>query len=460
MDYVPQTPSDIQSMLRDIGVNSFEDLLRIPKELSTFQSKLPRALTEMELVRELESLASRNASLQQTLSFLGAGAYQHFIPSAIDPLSMRGEFYTAYTPYQAEASQGTLQVIYEYQSLMCSITGMEVSNASLYDGSSALAEAGFLSLHANPGRRKLIVLSSIHPDYLANLRTYVQGLDVQIVEIAPRDGVADLQALSKELDSQTCAVLAQSPNYFGWIEPMQRISDLAHQNGALFVASVNPISLGLLKPPGEYGADFVVGEGQPLGIPISFGGPWLGFLTSTKKLVHKMSGRIVGLSTDENNESAFCLTLQAREQHIRREKATSNICTNQSLMALRACIYLSLMGKQGYQELARLNYHRAHEAAKGLCQIPGFSLAASQAFFNEFTLRCPVPARELITALGEQDILPGLSLENHPYGSECDLLVCVTEVKTPEEISSLVQQMKHFVSTSRTLASKPLTVRS
>ena len=356
MDYIPNTDADLQSMLEQIGARDYSELVAaIPESLRQFKLNLPPALSEPELQRELKALASRNRSLDELNSFLGAGAYQHFIPSVIDHLSSRGEFYTAYTPYQAEASQGTLQVLYEYQTMICRLTGMEVSNASLYDGGSAVGECAFLALGAHPDRRKLVISSAVHPEYRQILRTYTAGLGIEIVELPLREGVTDVDALAKAVDNSTAGVFLQSPNFFGCIEPMQRAGELIRPKGAWFVACVNPISLGALKPPGEYGADLAMGDGQPLGIPLSFGGPYVGFLTSSQRLVHKISGRIVGRSVDAEGEPAFCLTLQAREQHIRREKATSNICTNQSLMALRACIFMALLGKSGMRELAESN---------------------------------------------------------------------------------------------------------
>jgi glycine dehydrogenase subunit 1 len=382
-------------------------------------------LTELELVRELQRLAGQNRSLDQLVSFLGAGGYEHFIPSAIDPLVMRGEFYTAYTPYQAEASQGTLQAIYEYQTMIARLTGMDVSNASLYDGASALAEAALLCLNAAPQRKAVAISSAIHPEYRQTVRTYLQGHDVEIIELPVHDGQTDVGALADRTD--LAAVLMQSPNYFGCVEPMAQAAEAAHAAGSLFVACVNPISLGVLAPPGEYGADIAVGEGQPLGIPVGYGGPWLGFFATSRKLVHRIAGRIVGCTRDAYGERGFVLTLQAREQHIRREKATSNICTNQGLMALRACIYLSLIGKQGLRELAELNVRRAHLSAKTIAHIPGYRLKYSAPFFNEFVVVCPIPAQAVCDQLLTEGIVAG-----YPMGN--DLLVCVTETKSEADI--------------------------
>jgi glycine dehydrogenase subunit 1 len=390
----------------------------------------------LELQRELNVLARRNTSLDQTLSFLGAGAYEHFIPSAIDHLVMRGEFYTAYTPYQAEASQGTLQAIYEYQSMICRLTAMDVSNASLYDGASALAEAALLCLGTNPRRKTILVSSAVHPEYRQTVRTYTQGLPIQLVEIPQLNGVTDLAALKGALNADAAGVILQSPNFVGCIEDMAEAAQLAHASGALIVACVNPISLGVLAPPGEYGADIACGEGQPLGIPVSYGGPWLGFLATTKKIVHKICGRLVGRTCDLDGQEGFVLTLQAREQHIRREKATSNICTNQSLMALRACVFLSLMGKAGMKELAELNLIRAHEAAEAIAGVPGFRLAHTAPFFNEFVVSCPLPATEVCRRLEAKGFFAGL-----PIGGD-KLLVCVTETKSSADIELFCQALK------------------
>ncbi len=427
MNYIPSTEADLQAMVADIGVRDFEQLIAsIPRELRVQRLNLPPPLTELELLRELQQLAGLNRPLDQLLSFLGAGAYEHFIPSAIDPLVMRGEFYTAYTPYQAEASQGTLQAIYEYQTMIARLTGMDVSNASLYDGASALAEAALLCLNATPQRKAIAISGAIHPEYRQTVRTYLQGREVEIVELPVRDGQTDVAALAGRTDF--AGVLMQSPNYFGCVEPMTQAAEAAHATGALFVACVNPISLGVLAPPGEYSADVAVGEGQPLGIPLGYGGPWLGFFATARKLVHRMPGRIAGCTRDTYGEPGFVLTLQAREQHIRREKATSNICTNQALMALRACIFLSLIGKQGLRELAELNVRQAHLCAKATAHIPGYRLKYSAPFFNEFVVACPIPAQAVCEQLLAEGIVAG-----QPVGQ--DLLVCVTETKLEADIN-------------------------
>jgi glycine dehydrogenase subunit 1 len=451
MDYIPNTDADLNAMLRDIGVDGYEQLVAaIPRSLRQFTLDLPRPLSELELQRALGAMAARNQPVDGLLSFLGAGAYEHFIPSVIDHLASRGEFYTAYTPYQAEASQGTLQVLYEYQTMICRLTAMDVSNASLYDGGSAVGESAFLALGAQPKRRKLIVSGAVHPEYRQILRTYTAGLGVETVEVPTRDGVTDLDALASATDDATAAVILQSPNFFGCIEAMERAGGIIRPKGAWFIACVNPVSLGALKPPGEYGADLALGEGQPLGIPLSFGGPYVGFLTSSQRLVHKISGRIVGRSLDADGQTAYCLTLQAREQHIRREKATSNICTNQSLMALRACIFMALMGKAGMRELAELNLLRSHQAADAIARVPGFALKFPRApFFNEFVVTCPMLAQTLCDRLEGEGILAGVPLGRFHPDMPKDLLVCVTETKLASDIERLADALRRAAAEGR-----------
>lgn len=437
MDYLPNTDAELDSMLKDIGVASFDELIEsVPQSLRVPKLDLRPPLSEFELQRELNALARRNTSLDQALNFIGAGAYEHFIPSVLDHLVMRGEFYTAYTPYQAEASQGTLQAIYEYQSLICRLTAMDVSNASLYDGASALAEAALLCLSTNRKRSTILLSAGVHPEYREVVRTYTQGLPITLVETPLIDGGTDLAKLKSALNPDVAGVILQSPNYFGCIEDMAGAAQASHDAGALFVACVNPISLGILAPPGEYGADIACGEGQPLGIPLAYGGPWLGFFAATKKIVHKICGRLVGRTCDLDGQDGFVLTLQAREQHIRRQKATSNICTNQSLLALRACVFLSLMGKQGMKELAELNVIRAHDAADAVAKVPGYALKHKAPFFNEFVVTCPLPSSEICRRLESKGIFAGL-----PVG-ERDLLVCVTETKSREDINQLCTALR------------------
>lgn len=449
MDYVPSSDQELEQMLKDSGSPSFEEIVAcIPESLRNQTLELEPGISEMELNRRVTGMAQQNMHLGQLISFLGGGAYEHYIPAAIDHVSMRSEFYTAYTPYQAEASQGTLQAIYEYQSLICQLTGMDVSNASLYDGASATAEAAVLALNIQRNRNVILAADTLHPDYLATICTYLEGLDCEFHTVPTRDGAVSAEHLTEMLDDRVAAVLVQSPNFHGCIEDMPNLSQQIHDKGAFLIAVVNPISLGLLKPPGEYGADFAVGEGQPLGIPISYGGPYLGFLTCSQKLVHRVSGRLVGCSIDSTGAPGFCLTLQAREQHIRREKATSNICTNQSLMALRAAIYLSLLGPEGLREVADTNYRNAHLLHESICQINGFDAAYDKAFFNEFTVKTPLPAEELCQELEDQGILAGLPLSRFG-GDSHEMLVCATETKTESDFERYLKALKQVADRHR-----------
>lgn len=442
MDYIPSSENDLQEMIRTCGHGGFEDLIKnIPATLRFPKMDLPEPMTELELMRQMKQMASKNWPLDEYLSFLGGGAYDHFIPTAVDYLSGRGEFYTAYTPYQAEASQGTLQVIYEYQSLMCALTGLEVSNASLYDGASALGEAAFMTLNIDPDKSKLLVSACIHPEYLQVIKTYLSAIDAQIITIPEKNGRTDLEALGKLIDEKTAAVFIQSPNFLGTIEEMEALGVKIKSQGAVFVSVVNPLSLGILRAPGEYGADICVGEGQPLGIPVSYGGPYLGFFTCTKAFTHKIPGRLVGRTMDACGDLGYCLTLQAREQHIRREKATSNICTNQSLMALRATIYMCMLGRKGIREVGELNLSLSHYTAAQIAKIEGFSILEPELFFNEFVVKTPVPAAQLCEELAETGTFAGIPLSRFYAGRENEMLVCVTETKTKNEIDHFVWEL-------------------
>ena len=448
MNYISNTDEQRREMLDEISVDSFEELLRdIPEDLRNIKLNLPEALSELELIKVLRELSEQNADLNHYTSYLGAGAYDHFIPSVVQTMISRGEFYTSYTPYQPEVSQGTLQAIYEYQSLICELTGMDVSNASLYDGASALGEAAILTLNAT-NRSEIVVSEAVHPEYRTVLKTYLRGLGATVHEIpytedgttwfTPVNPSSDLEHLKDAVNENTAGVILQNPNFFGCIEQMSEVAEITHSNGALFVACVNPISLGVLKTPGEYGADLAVGEGQSLGNPISFGGPYLGFFATTQKLMRKLPGRIVGQTKDMKGQRGFVLTLQAREQHIRREKATSNICTNQALNALAACVYLSTMGKSGIREVAQLNLHKSHYAQERLCELDGFALKFSAPFFNEFLIQCKSDPNEINKKLIDKQIIGGLPVERfYPELKNCALF-CVTEMRTKEEIDTLI----------------------
>lgn len=438
--FTPNTPEDQQEMLAKIGVSSIQDLLQqIPPEMLYPSLDLPQALTEQELSAHMQALAAKNKPLT---SFIGAGMYEHFIPAAVAALSSRGEFLTAYTPYQAEASQGTLQTIYEFQSCMCALLEMEVATASHYDGATALAEAVCACVRVN-NRKEVLIPSALHPHYKEVLRTYLRHAEgVRLIEISiTSEGTLDLDQLKEKLSADTsCFVLAQ-PNFMGGIEDAEQISSLVHEAGALLVALVNPASLGVLKAPGSYQADFAVAEGQPLGNPVSFGGPGLGIMAAKKVYMRQLPGRIVGIAQDKNGKRAFVLTLQAREQHIRREKASSNICSNEALCALNAVIYLTLLGPKGFSEMAELNLERAHQLAAGVEKVPGYRLKFSAPFFNEFVLECPKPAALVVEEMAAKGIGAGYALGKDFPGMENCLLVCATEARTEEDVAAYVRAL-------------------
>lgn len=453
--YLPNTDEDRAEMLRAIGAESIDDLFAdIPSELREKATlNLPPALSEPELIRHLRSLAAQNIPLGEfqnepvprsssLVPFLGAGIYDHYIPPAVQHIISRNEFYTAYTPYQAEASQGTLQATFEYQSLICDLTGMEVSNASLYDGASALAEA-VLMAHSINGRRKVILPKTLHPHWAQVVKTYAAGMKLQFVE-APYlsdAGITDVDFVRKECDDQTCCVVVQHPNFFGCLEPVGELEASAHQVGALFVVAFDPISLGVLKPPGEYNADIAVAEGQCLGLPPGFGGPLLGIFTCKREFIRKMPGRLVGETVDSKGQRGFVLTLQVREQHIRRERATSNICTNQALCAIAAAAYLALMGKHGIRQVAELCTQKAHYLAEKLQGI-GIPLLFSAPFFKEFAVKLPIDPNALNKTLIGKGFLGGLALKRYYPELENGWLLAVTEKRTKAEMDAFVQAVQ------------------
>lgn len=446
MDYIPNTKYDKEIMLKEMGISSFEELLEdIPKSLRKFSLTLQQGLSEPEALKALKDLSERNTDTEKCISFLGAGAYEHYIPSIVDHLASRSEFYTCYTPYQPEVSQGTLQAIYEFQTFMCELTGMDVSNASLYDGSTALAEAALLALRLNE-KNKIIISRAIHPEYRQVLRTYLEGMHTEIVEIPSPGGITDMDQLEKAIDDKTAAVLIQSPNFFGCIEDMDSFSNIVHKHDALFIACVNPVSLGILKPPGEYYADIAVGEAQVLGNYINYGGPYLGFFTVKKDLLRRMPGRIAGETVDSNGKRCFVLTLQAREQHIRRQKATSNICTNQALLALRACIYLCALGKKGLRELANLNVQKSHYAYERLSALDSMKPVFKKPFFHEFVLKAQDNLRidKINEHLLKKGIIGGLELSGFYPELDNSMLLCVTETKTKGSIDCLVSELSRM----------------
>jgi len=444
MSYIPHTAADRQAMLAAIGVESIEDLFdAVPEKYRFPELALPNPLSEMEVLAELQGLQAANASAQEFPLFLGAGAYHHFIPSAVNHILLRGEFYTAYTPYQPEVSQGTLQAIFEYQSMLCALTGMEAANASHYDGATSLAEAIIVAINEARGKRRKIVLSAgINPQYREVVRTYMQGQDVTFVG---DDRVRTPAELLELVDDQTAMLAAAYPNFFGQIEDFTGLAGKLHSQKVLLALVADPILLGLFKSPGELGADMAVGEGQPLGIPLSFGGPYLGYFACTKQLVRKISGRIIGETQDKEGRRAFVMTLRPREQDIRREKATSNICTNQGLMALAAGIYLSLMGKCGLKTVANLCYQKAHYAAREVDALDGFSVDWSKPFFKEFMVRCPLPVGEINAALLEDyGIIGGYDLGRDYPELANTMLIAVTEMNSREEIDALVTALKEI----------------
>jgi glycine dehydrogenase subunit 1 len=445
MRYIPHTAGDVTQMLERIGVATLEDLfVEVPESVRLKRPlDIQEPASETELLREMKALALENATPETHKSFLGGGAYHHFIPTVIDLLISRSEFYTAYTPYQPEISQGTLQAVFEFQTLICQLTGMDAANASMYDGASACAEAVLMAMRLT--RRKKILLSkALNPRYRGVVATYCRYLGMELVDVAvAADGRTDLEDLAAKLDDSAAVVVAGYPNYFGVIEDVAALAEKSHEYGAKLVTAVSePIALGLLKSPGELGADIVAGDGQSFGLPLSFGGPYVGFFAVRQKDVRGMPGRLVGETTDLEGQRGFVLTLATREQHIRREKATSNICSNQGLCALMATIFMSLLGKQGLREMAEQNLAKAAYARKQLSGIKGFSLVFDGPAFNEFVVRSEAPVTEVLSQLEEVGILGGIPLgEDYPEMADC-FLVCVTEQNQREEIDALVAALQ------------------
>ena len=445
MRYIPNSPDERAQMLHKIGASSIEQLfdsipadLRLPEHL-----KVPAALSEIEVLAGFDRMAARNAAARR-VSFLGAGAYSHYIPTIVDHLISRSEFFTAYTPYQPEISQGTLQAIFEFQTMVCQLTGMDVANASMYDGSTGLAEAVLMAERVTR-RAKVAVSSGVHPQYLEVIDTYVQhaGIEVQPAEIDVRTGQT-LEVAFESVDDQTAAIVIQSPNFFGCIEDIKVLADKAHAAGALLIVAVTEaMSFGLLRSPGACGADIVVAEGQSFGVPLSFGGPYVGMFATRDKYARQIPGRLVGEAFDKQGRRGFVLTLATREQHIRREKATSNICTNEGLIALAATIYLETMGKKGVQEAARQCAQKANYAARRIKELGGFALPYAAPVFNEFVVRGPVDAKDLLARLArEKEIDGGIELSRFYSDRPNDFLVCVTETNTREQIDALVDGLK------------------
>ena len=444
MSYLLNTPQDQQAMLEAIGARSIEELFAgIPAALRLQRPlQLPPALSELELAQHMQALAERNAHAGRELCFLGGGSYDHFIPSVVDALAGRSEFYTSYTPYQPEVSQGNLQAMFEYQTMVCQLTGMDVSNASLYDGGSATIEAALLCMSATRRSGKVVVPRSLHPEYRQILETYLINLGTELVTVDTPDGRLDLNALRGALDNNVACVVLQHPNFFGCLEEAQAVAEATHEAGALLVMVVDPLSLGVLKRPGELGADVVVAEGQALGSPMQYGGPYLGIMACRDKFVRRLPGRIAGQTLDRRGRRCWVLTLQTREQHIRREKATSNICTNQGLFALRAAIYLTFMGPHGVREVGELCVRKAHFAATQITANPRLQRRFSAPAFKEFVVRDAAgQVAELLEQAQQAGILAGIPLQRwYPELSDC-FLVAVTEKRTRPEIQLLADSL-------------------
>ena len=430
--YIPSTMDEQAEMLAALGIDSIDQLFAdIPDEFRNPTLNLPAPLSELEIQQGLGQMAGKNRPLSSGPSFLGAGSYHHFIPSIVKALITRGEFLTAYTPYQAEASQGTLQVIYEFQTLICNLYGMEVANAGMYDGATSLAEATLMACRVTK-REKVVLADTISPAYIDVIRTYCQSQDIAVEVVDPSNPA---------LDAETACLVLQYPNYYGYIEDQKKLVDAAHAQGALAVVSCDPTAMGMFQTPGHYGADIVTGDGQPLGIPTSYGGPYVGLFAAKQEFIRQMPSRLSGRTLDKNGKTGYVLTLQTREQHIRRERATSNICTNEALYALAATIYLAAMGKQGMRQVAELCYHKAHYAAAHIGQLPGYSLPMNGPFFQEFVVQCPASPAEINKKLMDRNILGGLDVsEKIPNG----MLLCVTEMNSKEDIDALVAALSEI----------------
>jgi glycine dehydrogenase subunit 1 len=428
--YVPNTDEDRAAMLAEVGATSVDDLFTdIPAEFRNPELRIPAPMSEMDLRQEMERLASRNFHAGSHPSFLGAGVYNHYSPAVIPPLVTRGEFLTSYTPYQPEVSQGTLQGTFEFQTMTAQLFGMEVSNAGMYDGASALAEAALMACRVTK-RARVALVSTVNPHYAEAVRAYAGPQDIEVYTIEPN---------ATELQPDTAAVLAQNPNFFGYIEDLQRLCDMAHAAGALFCLSADPIAAAMLKPPGAYDADIATGEGQALGVPMSFGGPYVGIFTCRKEFIRQLPGRIVGQTVDTEGRTGYVLTLQPREQHIRREHATSNICTSTALIGLWATMYTALMGKRGLRHVAELSYQKAHYAAGRIAELPNYDIALEGTFFQEFVVRCPKPPAEINLRLEEHGIIGGLDVSDRIANG---MLFCVTEVNSREQIDELVAALE------------------
>lgn len=446
MPYISNTDAERRQMLSRIGVGSFDELIAaIPRKLRLQGLlELEAPLSELEMSRRIQERTCGNVCVQKASSFLGAGVYDHFIPAAVDTIVSRPEFFTAYTPYQAEVSQGTLQFIYEYQTMICELTGMEIANASMYDGASAAAEAILMAVRRN-GLKKAILPASLHPEYVKVIKAYTEGIGVELISCEANAGITDLDDLTAKMDASVGSVVIQTPNFWGNIEPLSQLEKVVHSNPqTLLIVAADPISLAILKAPAACGADIVVGEGQALGNSMYMGGPLFGFFATRLDMARAMPGRIVGGTLDKDGKRAYALTLQAREQHIRRAKATSNICSNQSLCTLAATVYLSLLGSDGLAEVATQSTQLAHYMAQKIASVPGFSLVWPEVpFFKEFAVNCPVPARQVIADLLNHGIYAGVDLATFSQ-SDHQLLIAVTEKKTLAEIDDYIETLREL----------------
>lgn len=449
--YLPMTETDRVDMLNAIGISSIDELFESIPEKIRFKGeyKLKTAKSESSLTKELSRLASKNADTQKYASFLGAGVYDHYRPIIVDHVISRSEFYTAYTPYQPEISQGELQAIFEFQTMISELTGMEIANSSMYDGGTALAEAGTLAA-GHTRRKKILISEAVHPEYRDVVLTYATGQSIEVVTIPEKGGVTDIAKLEELMDDTAAAVLVQYPNFFGQIEEIEKIGEIVHAVGGLFVVSANPLALGILTPPGELGADVTVGDAQPFGIPESFGGPHCGYFAVTKKLMRKLPGRLVGETTDEDGKRGYVLTLQAREQHIRRDKATSNICSNQALNALAASVAMTALGKVGAQEIAYQNIAKTRYAKEAF-KTAGFDVLFDGFHFNEIVVNCKLPVRAVNAHLLGKGILGGYDLGLKFARFTNHSLIAVTELRTKEEIDTLVEEIAAFVQETEAL---------
>lgn len=444
MAFVPNTDADRSEMLETIGVSSFEELINeIPEQVRFKHAlNLPKKLSEYEVVKLMSHYASKNKTASSHVCFVGGGAHDRFIPTIVNSVLEKPEFKTAYTPYQAEVSQGTLQAMYEFQSMICTLTGMDVANASLYDGGSALAEACLLA-NAHNRRTEVLIAGTINPFYRQVIETICSGRDLVFHQFQDNDGCADLAALEAAISDNTAAVIVQHPNPYGVLENVKEIERIAHSKKAVYIVSADPISLGILEAPGTYNADIVVGEGQPLGIPMNYGGPYLGIFACKKEFVRKIPGRLSGITEDADGNRAFVLTLQTREQQIKREKATSNICTNQGLFMLAATVYMTALGKKGIQEVAEQSVQKSHYLADEIQKIPGFGLAINKPFLYDFLIKTPVSPKEIILAGDEAGFLAGIDTSRFPDCKQ-GLLISVTEKRTKDEMDSFVKFLKTF----------------